>query len=68
MPHFASTSRRRLLRVLPLVTCLLWLGGCESSGPQTAELPKMEKPSIQSSSPTKPAKGMDRVGSEAYQP
>jgi hypothetical protein len=69
MPQISSKPRRRLWRVLPLVTCLLWLGGCDSGGgSQTAAFPNISKPSLQTSTPKKPAKGMDRVGSEAYQP
>jgi hypothetical protein len=69
MPQLSSNPRRRLRRVLPLVTCLLWLGGCDGGGgSKTADFPNMSKPNIQSSTPKKPAKGMDRVGSESYQP
>ena len=69
MSQSAFRSARPRCRVLPLVTCILFLGGCdggESGG--TADFPKMEKQSVSTQKQKKPAKGMDRVGSDSITP
>ena len=70
MSQSSFLAPRQLRRMLPLVTAVLLLAGCDSSGgsSQTAEFPKMGKANVQTSAPKAPAKGMDRIGSESGVP
>jgi hypothetical protein len=69
MPRSLYSLRGHACRILPLVTIVLLLGGCNGDSSGTAAFPDMEKKAkITGPPPKKPAKGMDRVGSEAATP
>jgi hypothetical protein len=66
MPQRSLANRRSVLPLLPVVTSVLLLAGCDSGGgSQTSEFPKMQKGSLPPAPSKTPAKGMDRIGSES---
>jgi hypothetical protein len=69
MAQRSFANRRSVRRLLPLVTSVLLLAGCDSGGgSQTAEFPKMQKGTAPAAPSKTPAKGMDRVGSDSGVP
>lgn len=69
MPQSSYSPRGRVSAFLPLLTSVLLLAGCNSESSGTAEFPDMgTKAKMTNPPPKKPAKGMDRVGSEAAAP
>lgn len=59
----------RMFRIVPVIGAIGFATGCTGEGaPQTAEPPKMEKAALPSENQGKPAKGMDRLGSESPNP
>jgi hypothetical protein len=69
MPQSLYSPRGRVCGLLPLLTSALLLAGCNGGSSGTAEFPDMgTKPKMTNPPPKKPAKGMDRVGSEAAAP
>ena len=69
MPKSSCFPRGRVIGFLPLLTFVLLLAGCDSGSSGTAAFPDMgTKSKMTNPPPKKPAKGMDRVGSEAAAP
>jgi hypothetical protein len=68
MPHSSFVSARRLRLILPVVTSVLFLGGCDAGGSKTADFPDVKKTSIPEPSKTKKQAPLGRVGSESIQP
>ena len=70
MPQSSILPPRCVRRILPLATCILFLGGCDGGGggSNTAEFPKMEKKVITTEAAKPSPKALGRTGSDSVQP